>query len=266
MNRSLFAVLFAALFFVSSQAQATCYCVKEWIWGGCAVHECYAELSGGGGSAGNGLGYHKINIKNECSRTLTAGIHFIDMTGNWQTNGWYNLQPGEQAYVANTKNRIYYIYAESFEPESTRLKWDGTDNYSPIHGSPNTYGFLKREITLQKWGTWTQHLKCDGLTRFHALAIAWNAQGAGSIQKANTVEEAQARALTSCNEVINGGTNCTAGPVVYPSSFACMTIARSGDRLFSGIGNTMPEAELSALQACTATMSGCTMALRACND
>ncbi len=264
--KTIYTIIIATFVVVSSNAQAGCYCVKEWIWGGCAVHECYSELSGGGGAAGNGLGYDKVNIKNDCARKIQAGIRFKDTNGNWTTNGWYTLLPGQQAYVANTKNRTYYIYAETVEPEQYRLKWEGEDTHSSIHGSSTVYGFFKRQITIPQWGTWTQNLKCDGMSRFHALAVAWNAQGFGSIQSANTVQEATTRAINSCNNLPNSGGNCTAGPTVNTSSYACLALARSGNRLFSSIRGNLAEAELNALQSCTATLSGCTVALKFCND
>ncbi|MCC7138729.1 MAG: hypothetical protein IT460_09935 [Planctomycetes bacterium] len=67
------------------------------------------------------------------------------------------MSPGQEAYVADTKNSVYYVYAESVEG-TPQLVWSGEHRLGPVHGGTELYGFLERKIATTVWGRWTQQL------------------------------------------------------------------------------------------------------------
>lgn len=105
--------------------------------------------------------YFRVYIRNSCNRRIQAAIHAIELHGQWVTKGWYILNPGEEAYVADTRNRIIYLYAESIAPLSERIYWDGDDNFHYIRGSDRQYGFRISNITNSDWSRWTENLTCN---------------------------------------------------------------------------------------------------------
>ncbi len=63
--------------------------------------------------------YH-IKIKNDYHSVIYLAIHICNIEDKWETKGWYKIKPGEIAYIEDTKNRYFYIYAESF-----KKTWEG---------------------------------------------------------------------------------------------------------------------------------------------
>jgi hypothetical protein len=100
----------------------------------------------------NSVDYDTINLRNSSTYLVYAAIRYLDLNGNWQSSGWYNLQPGDVKTVAYTRNSIYYVYAQT--NYATRL-WQGKDKYYSINGSQKLYGFRKIVINMKGWGTWT---------------------------------------------------------------------------------------------------------------
>ncbi len=100
-----------------------------------------------------------VYLQNQCSRKISTAIHYKALDGQWITQGWWILAPGEKAFVAKTNNTIFYTYAESTDPVS-RLYWSGSDYYDVIRGSTQRYGFKKQQITSKEWGTWTTNFTC----------------------------------------------------------------------------------------------------------
>jgi uncharacterized membrane protein len=47
--------------------------------------------------------------------------------GDWATEGWWNLSPGQSAYVVNTDNRYVGFYAEAADG----AQWTG--NHGPMY-------------------------------------------------------------------------------------------------------------------------------------
>lgn len=105
--------------------------------------------------------FDRIHFRNDCNRSVYVAIRYMSLNGNWVTGGWWHLEPGESNYVADTRNTIYYYYAESDDPTHNRLYWLGDDTYKHIRGSEREYGFRRNEITTTTWGEWTQILTCN---------------------------------------------------------------------------------------------------------
>lgn len=56
---------------------------------------------------------YKINFRNKTKQKVGVVIRILDENSKWVNHGWYNLEPGETAYLKDTKNRIFYYYAEA---------------------------------------------------------------------------------------------------------------------------------------------------------
>jgi hypothetical protein len=105
--------------------------------------------------------YFTINFSNKCSKPIQAAIRYKKLDNTWATRGWILLNPRQTASLAKTKNTIYYSYAESVASAPTRKTWSGNDGYYPVQASPTKYGFAKKDITSENWGTWTQSFSCN---------------------------------------------------------------------------------------------------------
>lgn len=61
--------------------------------------------------------HNKIFFNNECDQTIHTFLAWKDIDGEWKADGPWILEPGQTAYVADTRNRNYYI-AGTTEDES----------------------------------------------------------------------------------------------------------------------------------------------------
>lgn len=93
----------------------------------------------------------KLKFKNNCDETVTVALHYMK-DGEWISDGWWDVEPGETAYLGDTRNRIFYYYAYS-----DSYSWKGS-SYHNVKGE--RYGFKEVEI---KDGskTYTKTLTCD---------------------------------------------------------------------------------------------------------
>lgn len=120
---------------------------------GLTPNRAFSQSSGGNNFA--------VVFLNACNRRIQTAIHYRDLRGNWVTNGWWTLEPGRTALVGYTTNRIFYMYAESIAPVSSRIFWNGSARFDYIRGSSNTYGFRERNMNMNTWGTWTERFTCN---------------------------------------------------------------------------------------------------------
>jgi uncharacterized membrane protein len=73
-----------------------------------------------------------VHFINGHSQLISVAIMFYSPDtcgpyGSWGTRGWWNIGPGESAYVIDTDNRYFCYYAESVDG----LTW--SDNYGPVY-------------------------------------------------------------------------------------------------------------------------------------
>lgn len=99
--------------------------------------------------------FDKIHFHNKCYETIQAALIFKNLYGDWETAGWYTLAPGQRGYIEDTRNTVYYTYAES-----SNMRWSGSDTYEYVNGY-GPYGFTKRQITTDAWGNWTHNFTCN---------------------------------------------------------------------------------------------------------
>lgn len=101
----------------------------------------------------------RIYLKNNCDSPIDVAIHYLDGKsglGNWRSDGWFRLMPGEVRSAASTNGRYVYFYASS--PADNSSEWSGTFHQT-LHG--DRYGFFKVDL-----GTgvvdFTQSFNCGG--------------------------------------------------------------------------------------------------------
>jgi len=105
-------------------------------------------------------GFFAVHYRNECHKTIWTAVHYMDFDGNWVRRGWWKLEPGDTAYVSQTRNSIYYTHAYSDEPSDKRSYWKGDEVYKHVRGSDETYGFRKYSIE-GNFCTYTHRFTCE---------------------------------------------------------------------------------------------------------
>lgn len=95
--------------------------------------------------------YYRIHVKNNCDETVNLLLRYKTIGGNWVTKGWNRINPGAEAYIEDTKNRIIYYYATG-----NNTNWSGNEN-KVFNGK--TYGFRKYSFT-ESLGKKTISLAC----------------------------------------------------------------------------------------------------------
>lgn len=93
----------------------------------------------------------RLEFKNKCDEDISVALYYME-GDEWVTDGWWTIEPGETAYLADTRNRIYYYYASSRNHE-----WSGS-YYQYLKGEK--YGFKKVEIESGS-KSHTKNLTCD---------------------------------------------------------------------------------------------------------
>jgi uncharacterized membrane protein len=97
--------------------------------------------------AGN---YDEIHIKNETNEHIWVAIHYQPLgSSGFVSQGWWELCPGECAYIADSINGTIYFYAYSAESD---LVWSGND-YFYVDGQ--LYPFFS-QYTGPEWVLFTQ--------------------------------------------------------------------------------------------------------------
>ena len=101
----------------------------------------------------------RIYLKNNCDRPIDVAIHYLDSNsglGNWRSDGWFRLMPGEKRSAVSTNGRYVYFYAVS--PTDISSEWSGTFHQN-LHG--DRYGFFKVDLGIGVVD-FTQSFNCEG--------------------------------------------------------------------------------------------------------
>jgi len=103
--------------------------------------------------------FDRVYIRNSCAKTIWVAVHYFSLKSNWVTKSWFRLGPGEKSYMAQTKNRTFYVHALSADGTSV---WSGDDSRFIVKGHDQAVGFKGYRITSDSWGHWTHVLTCRG--------------------------------------------------------------------------------------------------------
>lgn len=252
-------ILLAGMLLTSKAAVADSICVSYWPWGACALWENTSTLSSGSSSSSGDQ--DRIYFKNTCSRKIQTAIRVKELSGNWSTNGWWSLNPGETAHVANTRNAIFYVHAQSIDHEVNRLMWEGDDYHGSVRGG-RVVGFRQVRSNPNEYVDYTYSFSCDGIYRYKAIALAWNGYGAWQMRVRNTLDQAERAALADCN-------NCQlSSTTIDPRWPGCLALAKAPgtSRLYANKGTNESEARRNALLNCGREYPGCIIEHISCND
>lgn len=99
--------------------------------------------------------FDKINFRNNCDQDVRVIAHYVDLNGNWVSDGSWRIEPGVRAYVFNTRNTIFYYFAISDDSENI---WQG-DYSIDFHG--RSFPMRKKETDIDGWGEYTVNLNCN---------------------------------------------------------------------------------------------------------
>jgi len=97
-----------------------------------------------------------VHVKNDCRYNMQVAAHYLNFNHRWVTDGWWQLTPGEDAQIFQTRNRFVYFFAET-TPHG-QFKWSGPSNWT-VRG--REVGFMQKEIRSSGYGRWTEHFNCN---------------------------------------------------------------------------------------------------------
>ena len=95
----------------------------------------------GSGGRSAGASVNTIFFHNKCDVPIYTAIRYL-VGSDFETHGWWLIEPSQKATVANTKGRNIYVYAESKSKKEDRLYWSGEGYYYTIRKSDEMYGFF----------------------------------------------------------------------------------------------------------------------------
>ncbi len=103
------------------------------------------------------LSYFRLHYKNDCRKTIYTALRYKDIDKNWTTNGWWKLSTGQSGYVANTRNRYYYIYAQS---DDGNMTWSGNGSFAFKVRGQGPFNFKEKKIE-GAFRKYTQRFTCN---------------------------------------------------------------------------------------------------------
>lgn len=99
--------------------------------------------------------FDRLFLQNNCYERIHVYLVYKNLDDNWdKSSGYYDLEPGETAYIGGTRNSIYYYAAVS----ETNKFWKGTERIILDDGT-ELY-MIKGEVGTKEWGEWTQIFTC----------------------------------------------------------------------------------------------------------
>lgn len=101
--------------------------------------------------------FNRVYVTNKCNQPILVAANYKELNNQWTAKGFWQIQPGQSAYIANTRNTILELNGVSIDG---RLHWSGSSKRS-ING--RSYGFFPVTMTLKHFGRWTQNFVCSAV-------------------------------------------------------------------------------------------------------
>jgi uncharacterized membrane protein len=99
--------------------------------------------------------YETVAFKNKCYKSIAIFVHYLNLNNNWITDGYYKLAPNQNGNIFNSRNTIFYYYAQSTDGT---LIWRG--NYE-FRFRDVVIPMEIVEMNIDSWGTYTMTLTCN---------------------------------------------------------------------------------------------------------
>ena len=80
---------------------------------------------------------YNLYFRNDFTRRIRFLLHYQDLSGEWVTSDWFEIDAGELKKAVETRNRTFYIYGES-----------GARKFRPPEGSTKTIKVKLRSYTF----------------------------------------------------------------------------------------------------------------------
>lgn len=78
---------------------------------------------------------------NSCPNAVQVALYYMAANGQWTATSWREVRPGQRRTLANNKDAVFYLYAES--TFSQKARWEGKAMHRSIAGSAKEYGFQR---------------------------------------------------------------------------------------------------------------------------
>lgn len=88
--------------------------------------------------------YH-IYFENRSEEALNVAIRYKDYNGDWQTEGFVNLEAGEKRHMGVSDQKTYFYYAEN-QKKWKKKKWTGSYSFPVNESDSNKLRFVKQDI------------------------------------------------------------------------------------------------------------------------
>lgn len=122
---------------------------------GLAEHVFSSEITNDEINFFPGQNYETVAFKNKCHKPIAIFVHYLRLNNTWITKGYYKLNPNQMAQIFNTRNTIFYYYAQSMDGT---IVWKG--QYDFIYKNV-VIPMRMVQMDISRWGVYTMYLTCD---------------------------------------------------------------------------------------------------------
>ena len=88
--------------------------------------------------------YH-IYFENKSQTPVKAAVRYKEYAGDWKSEGWISLEPGEKKLIGLSDETTYFYYAK-LDTRRSKKVWKGKYKFAMSEEASNKLPFKKQEI------------------------------------------------------------------------------------------------------------------------
>ena len=88
--------------------------------------------------------YH-IYFENKSPKPVKAAVRYKEYAGDWKSEGWISLKPGEKRLIGLSDETTYFYYAQ-LDTRRNKKVWKGKYKFAMSEEASNKLPFKKQEI------------------------------------------------------------------------------------------------------------------------
>ena len=88
--------------------------------------------------------YH-IYFENKSQKPVKAAVRYKEYAGNWKSEGWISLSPGEKKLIGLSDETTYFYYAQ-VDTRRTSKEWKGNYKFALSEESSSKLPFKRQQI------------------------------------------------------------------------------------------------------------------------